>query len=355
MIDIYISYYSSIIEALKKLNQVATKVLLVVDENKKLLGTVTDGDIRRYILKTGKIEGKIKDVYCGNPIFVYENEIDGIKELMLKKSIELIPIVNKEKIVIGYKTWTDVFSDSISKKKKIRDLNIPVVIMAGGKGTRLDPFTKVLPKPLIPVGNKTMIERVIDSFIDYGANEFYITLNYKAEMIIAYFNSIEKNYNINFIREEEFLGTAGSLYFLKDTIKSDFIVSNCDIILNVDYSDVYKFHKENKSKITILTSIQHHKIPYGVVKIKSGGLISEIDEKPEYTFQINTGVYIFDKSVLSMFIEKQYIDMPQVVKKQIYSSNPVFAYPVNEGDYIDIGKLNEYRENLKKLEETEGQ
>ncbi len=349
MIDIFISPHSTITEALKKLDQAATKVLLVVDENKKLLGTVTDGDIRRYILKTGKIEGTIEEVYFKNCVFVYENEIDKIKELMLSRSIELIPIVNSEKIVVSYKTWTDVFSDAFIKKKKAQDLKIPIVIMAGGKGTRLDPFTRVLPKPLIPVGNKTMIERVIDSFRDYGAEEFYITVNYKAEMIIAYFNGIEKDYKIDFVREEEFLGTAGSLYYLKDIIKTDFIVSNCDIILNVNYSDVYKFHKENQSKITILTSIQHYKIPYGIVKIKSGGLISEIEEKPEYTFQINTGVYIFDRSVLDFFKEKRYIDMPEIVNYQIKMGNAVCAYPVNESDYIDIGQWQEYKENLKKV------
>ncbi len=353
MLDISISPHTTIIEALKKLDKVATKVLLVVDENKKLLGTVTDGDIRRYILKTGKIEGTIEEVYFKDCFFVYEHEIDKIKELMVLHSLELIPIVNSEKIVVSYKTWTDVFSDISSKKKIKKDLKIPVVIMAGGKGIRLDPFTQVLPKPLIPVGNKTMIEKVIDSFREYRIEEFYITVNYKGEMIIAYFNGIEKDYRIHFIREEEFLGTAGSLYYLKDIIKTDFIVSNCDIILKVDYSDVYNFHKQNQSRITILTSIQHHKVPYGVVEIKSGGMVSNIEEKPEYTFQINTGVYVFNKSVLDLFKEKRYIDMPEIVNHQINIGNYVCAYPVNESDYIDIGQWQEYRENLKKIEGIE--
>ncbi len=349
--DILISPEDDLKDALKKLDKTAEKTLFVVDKEDKLLGSLTDGDIRRYILKTGKMDGVVWDVCNRSPIFINKNELNdkNIKELFLKRKIEVLPVVDSERRVINYLTWTDVFSEKYDEKFT-RTIDVPVVIMAGGKGTRLAPFTQVLPKPLIPVGEKTMVEHIIDKFRAFGVKKFYLTLNYKGELIKAYFDGIKKDYDIYFIWEKKFLGTAGSLSLLKEKIKGNFIVSNCDILINADFSKVLEFHKNNNSIFTSITSIQRYKIPYGVVNIKHGGLISEIIEKPEYVFQINTGVYVLNSEALNYFPENEYYDMPEFIKKLMDNSKKVFAYPVNESDYVDVGQWEEYKKAVGKLQ-----
>jgi len=203
---------STIIEALKKLNDTSKKVLLVA-ENNKLLGTLTDGDIRRYILRTGKIEGFIKDIFNPNPIYITRKELDKekVKDIFSSNKVEIIPVVGEDLILLGYIEWSDILSEEEFSPVEQVDEDIPVVIMAGGKGTRMKPFTNVLPKPLIPIGNKTVTEYIIDKFRKFGFKKFILILNYKAEIIEAYFKTIEKDYDIDFIWEEEFLGTAGGL------------------------------------------------------------------------------------------------------------------------------------------------
>ncbi|RUM49226.1 MAG: nucleotidyl transferase [Hydrogenothermus sp.] len=350
--NIFTSPEETIIQALKKLDETATKVLIVLDENQRLLGTLTDGDIRRYIIKYGKLEGTVKDIYNKNPTFLEENfDIEKARRIFLEKKIQLIPIVNKNKKVVSYLLWTDIFSEKeIKQLTKNPQLNIPVVIMAGGKGTRLKPFTQVLPKPLIPIGTKTAVEHIIDRFREFGVKNFFLTLNYKGKIIEAYFNSIEeKDYEINYIWEEEFLGTAGSLKFLEDKIEDNFIVSNCDILVSADFNEALQLHKKQNASLTSITSIKHYKIPYGVVKTTNDGNVIEIEEKPEFSFQINTGVYILSKKVLKYIPEGKFFDMPQLIEKLIQNGEKVFAYPVNENDYIDIGQWKEYKEAIEKL------
>ncbi len=350
--DIFINPNASIKDALKKLDKTAEKTLLVVDDDKHLLGTITDGDIRRFIIKTGKLEGNIKDIFNSNPIKIHikeRYEREKIKKIFLLNKIEVIPVVDDEGQVVEYLTWTQFFSDKrIAGERGI--LNIPCVIMAGGKGTRLTPFTQVLPKPLIPVGEKTMVEHIIDNFKKFRISKFFLTLNYKGEVIQSYFNSIKKDYEIEFIWEKKFLGTAGSLKLLEGKISGDFIISNCDVLIKANFKDIYKFHKENNSTFTSVVAIQHYKIPYGIVKTGENGKIEDIREKPEYIFQINTGVYIANERILKYIPEDEYFDMPNLIKKLIENNESVFAYPINESDYIDIGQWEEYRKNLKILQ-----
>jgi NDP-sugar pyrophosphorylase family protein len=223
--------------------------------------------------------------------------------------------------------------------------------MAGGKGKRLAPVTDVIPKPLVPVRNKTMIEHIIDVFGKYGVNKFYITLNYKGKLIEAYFNSIERDYDVEFIWEEDFYGTAGSLKLLENKIEDNFIVSNCDILVNTDFYDLINFHIREKSLLTSITAIQHYKIPYGVVNTGKDGIINSIEEKPEYTFQINTGVYVLNRQALEYIPQNNYFDMPELIKQLIEKGKKVLAYPINESNYIDLGQWEEYKKNLGKLEE----
>jgi len=351
--DIFIDENALIKEALKKLDETSEKTLLVVDKKRHLLGTLTDGDIRRYIIRTGQLSGTIKSIYNKDPIVIKKNNVSEkrIKEIFLEKKIEVLPIVDEANKVVNYLVWTQVFSEqekfNLFQDKKI---NIPVVIMAGGKGTRLAPFTYVLPKPLIPVGDKTMVELIIDNFRIFGVKKFFLTLNYKGEMIEAYFNGIEKDYEIEFVWEDKFLGTAGSLRLLEDKLEEDyFIVSNCDILIRANFSEVLKFHKSNQAVFTSITAIQHYRIPYGVVNVQNGGVIESIEEKPEYIFQVNTGVYLLNKTILNLIPENQYFDMPNLIKKLLSEGKKVLAYPVNESDYIDVGQWEDYKRALSKL------
>jgi dTDP-glucose pyrophosphorylase/predicted transcriptional regulator len=351
MKDIFISPNVSIKEALKKFNDIGEKVLIVVDENKTLLGTITDGDIRRYLLKTGSFEGNISNVYNRNPKFIYSTDSpEKAKKLMLDNKIEILPVVNNQKEVVGYITWYDLFKEQPDFYQIKEKIDIPVVIMAGGRGTRLDPFTRVLPKPLLPIKEKTITEHIIDSFKKFGFYRFILILNYKGKVIESYFNSIEKDYIIEFLWEDDFYGTAGGLYLLKDINSENFFVSNCDILLKVNYLDVLKVHQNQNVDFTTITCIKNYKVPYGVIETIQNNLVGNISEKPELVFQVNTGVYLVNKKILNYIPEKKYVDMPNLINELVKSGLKVLAYPISGSDYLDFGQWEEYREALKLLD-----
>jgi dTDP-glucose pyrophosphorylase len=352
--DLLISPDISIKDALKKLDQTAEKILLVVNEKKQLIGALTDGDIRRGILSGIQLDETIEKIYNANPIFISKDDyqIDKLKKILLEKKIELIPIVDSEKRIIDYLDWEKAFSESPTKRDLhlIEKINIPIVIMAGGKGSRLEPFTTVLPKPLIPIGDKTILELIMEQFSFYGMSNFFLTLNYKANMIKAYFDYKSNDFRIKYIKEKDFYGTAGSLSLLKGKIKGTFFVSNCDIIIKANLSNAFQFHKKNNSTLTIISSIQHYQIPYGIVEFKKEGKVTGITEKPEYTFPINTGVYILEDECLDLIQEETFLDMPDLIHTLIKSEKNVYTYPVNENEYIDIGQWKEYRKALSLLQ-----
>ena len=350
--DILIRESESIKVALKKLDRTAKKALLVVDDTNRLLGAITDGDIRRYILSGRSLENGINEVYNRKPFYIKKEDfsIETVKEMLIKNEVELLPILDEDDRVVDFITWSQVFSADEVEPDKRSNINIPVVIMAGGKGSRLDPFTRVLPKPLIPIGDKPIIEIIIEEFRRQGVNKYYVTLNHRGEMIESYFNGIEKNYEVKYIKEKTFLGTAGSLKLLEEEIGDLFIVSNCDVIVKANFENTINFHHEQKAILTILSPIQHYKIPYGVIKFKEGGEVGSILEKPEYTFTINAGVYLLNKDALKYIPENSSFDMDDLVRRLIENDKKVVIYPVNERDYIDIGQWDEYKKVTEKLQ-----
>ena len=337
-------------ECMKQLDRAATGVLFIIDEDMKLKGAISDGDLRRYLLSDGQLTDSIKNCYNKNPIYIKKGNIqnkEDIKEIFLNDKVDVIPIVDDFHKIVDIIEWETVFSDS-SKAIPYESLGIPVVIMAGGKGTRMEPFTKVLPKPLIPIGDKTMVEHIINEYVKYDISEFYLSINYKGNLIKAYFDGIEKEYNIDYLVETEFNGTAGSLKLL-DTVPDTFIVSNCDIFVKANYSDVLKFHRDSGSLLTTISSFQHHTIPYGVVEFEKGGRVTQINEKPEFSMPINTGVYILEKEAWDYIPDNQFFHMTHLIEAIIKDGKKVMTYPVNEGDYIDIGQWKEYKNAIKKL------
>ena len=181
--------------------------------------------------------------------------------------------------------------------------------MAGGKGERLKPVTNILPKPLVPIGEKTIIEHIFDKFLESGSTDFYLTLKYKSRLIKAYFEESNNNYMVNFIEEEKPLGTAGSLHKLKNTLKEPFFVTNCDVIINTDYNSLYDFHKNGGYDLSLVASAKEYVIFYGTCELDSKGSLSNLVEKPSYDFLVNTGLYVLNPDVLSFIPENQYFDI----------------------------------------------
>ncbi len=351
--QIFIGPTATLVEALKQLDKAATKVLFVVDDQRRLLGTISDGDIRRYILERGSLEGTVQEAMNPDPVAVLQEDIPShtvLQELFIQRFLTALPVLDRERRVVDWIIWKEVFSEEEHPAIQSTALeDVPVVIMAGGKGTRLDPFTRVLPKPLIPVGEKTILEHIIERFRRYGAQRFYLTVNYRAEMIEAYFRGIAKPYQVHFIREPEYLGTAGSLALLTDHITVPFFVTNCDILLDIDFAEAYQFHLENQSLFTSIVAIQHYRVPYGVVTMTNGGQIEKITEKPEYTFPINTGVYILSPEVFSYIPSGQPFDMPHLIQRLMETHQSIYAYPIPSSAYIDVGQWTEYRKAVEKL------
>jgi len=346
--ELFIPPETSINKAMQKMDSVAKKVLIVVDSMNRLLGVLTDGDIRRFILRTGSIKGNIQECYNKSFIFLREGDtVNLAKKLMIEKKIEMIPVVDKDLRVANIFIWSDIFQGH--RKSPPSKIDCPVVIMAGGKGTRLDPFTKILPKPLIPLGEKTILEIIMDKFSEYGINNFYLTINYKGEMIKSYLENIGLNYKINYIREKNFLGTAGSLGFLPTDFPQTFIVSNCDILVDADYYELLKFHKKNGNILTLIGSIQHIVVPYGVIEFSVNGSLKKIIEKPKLETTINTGVYILEKKTISYVPQNKPFDITDLIKILMENGKKIGVFPVSEKSYIDIGQWGEYKKNMKYL------
>jgi len=338
--------------ALQQLNKSSMKVLFVVDENERLLGSLTDGDIRRALLQDIKMEAPITNVYNPNPVFFLDSSYteSDVKDIFIKKCIECIPIVDKEGKILKVIVWNDFFENNKIDVYTGQALDTPVVIMAGGKGTRMAPFTNVLPKPLIPIGEKTILEIIIDNFRKFGISDIFLTVNFKAEMIQAYFNCIEKDYSLKYLKETDFFGTAGSLSLLPNDFRKTFIVSNCDIIVNTNIAKVIDFHRSSGAYLTVLSSLQNYKIPYGVLKFENGGIITGIEEKPEYTFCVNTGVYILEPQCLDYLPKDQVFHMTHLMEALMKDGKKVVTYPVSESDYVDIGQWDEYKKALSVLD-----
>jgi dTDP-glucose pyrophosphorylase len=320
--------------------------LLIVLDNNTFLGLLSLGDIQRAILDKISLDLEIENImrktYKVGSTSMTEKEI---RELMIEDRIECMPVISDNKIIDAY-FWDDLFPKN--KNKKL--LNIPVVIMAGGKGSRLKPLTNVIPKPLVPIGEKPIIEIIMDSFSDIGVDKFLVSVNYKADMIKRYFEEINPSYKISYFKENKPLGTAGSMYMLKNKITSTFFVTNCDILINQNYHDIYEYHKNNKNDITIVASLKHYKIPYGTIETGMNGELLSMEEKPELTFMINTGMYILEADVLNELNDDEFLHITDLIDNLKKKNKKIGVFPVSEKSWMDIGQWDEYHQTLKDYE-----
>jgi len=335
--------------AMQQMDDNGEKILFVVDNNRRLFGSLTDGDIRRWILSAGSLEKTIKNIYNKNPILVNEDyDIDGVRQIMLSSKLERVPVIDKNRKVIDVLFWENIFGQEVVIPKE--KIDIPVVIMAGGRGNRLDPFTKVLPKALIPIKDKPIIEMIIGKFVQYGIKDFYISINHKSKMIKAYFEEINSGYHIQYIQEKEPLGTAGSLKLLENRISGSLLVTNCDTLIDVDYSQMYEFHQSKGFDMTIVGSYKRYIIPYGVCYIENGGILKELREKPEHNLLVNTGMYLLKGDILKLIPEGKFYLMTDLIKDVKENGGKVGVYPVRGELWIDVGQWEEYKDAVKKLE-----
>ena len=348
LITLLISSNTTLKESMQKLNDTAEQIVFVTDEDNKLLGTVTDGDIRRGLINGFKFSDKVEKVmfkqftsfFCDEP-----DKKEKAERIMLREKIEQIPVLDKNNHIVDAVLWTDIFGKKKSVGEKQTYTN-PVIIMAGGKGTRLDPFTKILPKPLIPIGDKPIIEIIMEKFYKQGFQNFIFTLNYKKEYIKIFLRENSFPYKIEWVEEDDFMGTAGSLSLLKDKINEPFFVLNCDIILNTDYTAIIKWHKENNNLITLVGCHKEVKVPYGILELDDGILKSFV-EKPNYDVIINTGVYILEPEIIGMIPENKSINMNTLIE-DISKKGKVSVYPIHDG-WMDIGQWEEYKNSLKEI------
>ena len=305
--------HESIKMVLKKIIKNGTRTIVVIDPRRKLLGTLTEGDIQRFLLKNNNINLKITKIYNKNPQKINLKMIKNhnLIEKFINKQIGLIPVVNNKNILQNVITWSEVFK---AEKSKSELKKIDVVIMAGGKGERLKPYTDILPKPLIPVNSKPMLEHIIENFEYFHFRKFHLVLNHQAQLIKTYFQSKQKNYKINFIKEAKTLGTIGGLSLVKKISSDDILISNCDTLFKIDYEKFFDFHKKGEYFLTLIVSKSEHVFPYGACKINSTRLIS-LEEKPVTSFIANAGLYFAKKELTRLIPKNQNYNMNKLIEK----------------------------------------
>lgn len=340
-ISIDVNY--TLAEALKTMDKSNVKLLLVLNKS-KLISLLSIGDIQRAILNGKPLNDLVGNNLRASINVAYEyEEIESIKKRMLEERDEYMPIVNSTFDLIDVIFWEELFTSH-----KIKKINIPVVIMAGGFGTRLKPLTNVIPKPLIPYNESTLLENIIISFNNAGCKQFFLLLNYRAELIQFYINKYfsKKEVYVNSFIENKPLGTAGGLSLIQNKIRTTFFLSNCDIIIKHNYYDIYEFHKSNNNALTMVTSLKSINIPYGTVTINEEGLIKEIIEKPEYQHWINTGFYVLEPIVFNYIKENCNLGMNSLIEDLIADKKNVGMFPLNENSWEDMGEWNDYRKYL---------
>lgn len=330
----------TVLQSLKKMDEVKVKMLFVFN-GEQFLSILTIGDIQRAIIKGVNMNESVTTILDTKKKFASPHESkELIREKMLRLRAECMPVVDEEGCLVDVYSWNEIFKHSEADHREKIDL--PVVIMAGGKGTRLKPITNVLPKPLVPVGDKTILEVIMDQFEGIGCKKFYMSVNYKADMMEYYLSQLDHKYDIEFFMEDKPLGTIGSVSLLKNKITTPFFVSNCDSINDQDYRDVYEYHKKNRNDLTIVTMVKSFRIPYGVIETGENGLMTELREKPELNYQVNTGAYILNPECIDEIPEGEFFHITHLMEKIKVRGGRVGCYPVSEGSWHDMGEWPEY-------------
>jgi len=342
-----ISKTATIHDAIAAIEDSMTQICLVVDNNQRLLGTVTDGDIRRAILSGTGMDTPASNIMNADPRTASEDESrDSLLERMANEYIRQIPILNKNKKVVDLAYIDDLLT------VKTKQPNW-VVLMAGGQGLRLRPLTNDRPKPLVPVGNKPLLETIIETFVQQNFHQFYLSINYKAEMIKDHFADGKKwNAEIRYLEEDQRLGTAGPLGLVSETPDQPLIVMNSDLLTRVNFHQLLDYHKEHKAKATMCVREYDFQVPFGVVGIEDDQIIG-IDEKPVHNFFVNAGIYVLEPGILKLIKKNEALDMTQLFEQIIAAGHKTSAYPVHEY-WLDIGQMGDYEQANEDFDQSFG-
>ena len=344
-----ISRTSNIREAIKKIDDNGERLIFVVDENEKVVGVLTDGDFRRAILN-GISLSEVCDTIANHDFKFIENDNFSEREvinLFLQYKIDHLPLLENGILKQLFKRKEYDLAGKVILPKELNEVS--VVIMAGGKGTRMKPFTNIFPKPLIPIGNKSMLEVIMDEYNVYFKSSFFISVNFKANLIKAYLEEYTKLYDFTYLQENIPLGTGGALKYLDSKIDKPFFVSNCDILIKANYADIYKYHVDKKNDFTIVASMINYKVPYGVCEIENGGTLHQLVEKPEYDFLVNAGMYIINPEVIKYIPKDTFYNITDLIEQLKNRGGKVGVYPVSENSYYDSGQWKEYGNMLEAM------
>lgn len=330
--------------AIKVLDKSAKRIALVVDDHDRLLGTITDGDIRRALLKHRSMEVVVTDVMQHNPTTaLVTDDHETILSKMQNKDLLHMPVLDIEGCVVGLETLQHLVDRG--------RYDNPVILMAGGFGTRLYPLTKHTPKPLLKIGKKPILESIFSQFVDSGFHDFYISTHYKAEMVQKHFGDGSNwGVNIRYIHEKEPLGTAGALGLLPNDLPDlPFIMMNGDLVTKVNFEYLLSFHREQKGMATMCVREYDFQVPYGVIEINEHR-IKNIVEKPVHSFFVNAGIYVLEPELVAEVKGDEYLDMPTLLERQLEKGRQVNSFPIHEY-WLDIGLMEEYERAKREIVE----
>jgi dTDP-glucose pyrophosphorylase/predicted transcriptional regulator len=342
--DIIVRESTSILEVLKIIDASSKQIAIIVDNEKKLLGTISDGDIRRAILKNISLNDSIKNIYSKTPIVAnINNSKEEILNICRSKKIHQIPIIDEKGNLIAL----EILDELISKEIKLNK----VVLMVGGLGTRLRPLTENIPKPMLKVGNKPILQTIVEKFSLYGYKNIVMCVNYKLNIIQDYFGDGSKfGVNIDYILEDKRLGTAGGLGLIDEKLTEPFFVMNADLLTNVNFDHLYDFHVTNNSMATMCVQDYDFKVPYGVVNVENTKILS-IKEKPTQKYFVNAGIYMLSPDCLKYIPQNQFYDMPTLFEKLISENENVISFPLREY-WLDIGHIDEYEKANEEFDDV---
>ena len=348
----WIDVNDTILTALKQMDQIDRK-LLVVFRGEQFAGLLSAGDVQRAIIANRPLNTPVGQVLRSNIRVAHpSDDQEEIRKTMIHFRIECMPVVDENGKLTDAIFWEDFFPDE--DRRIIQKLDLPVVIMAGGKGTRLKPFTNILPKPLMPIDEKTILEHIMDRFTAIGCNRFFLSVNYKADILRYYLENLNNSaYQITYIQEDKPMGTAGSLSLLKGLISNTFFVSNCDILIEEEYGVIFNYHMEQKNELTLVAALKHVKIPYGTVETAEGGQLTALVEKPELTWKINSGLYILEPHLLEEIPADSFLNITDLIEKIRARNGRVGVFPVSENSWKDIGEWDEYLRISKKFSDKD--
>jgi dTDP-glucose pyrophosphorylase len=343
---LFVSPEISLSAALKRMDEIGHKLLIIADDTYLFYGLLSIGDIQRAIIADAPLDSpSLKFVRKNLRVANDQDDLAKIKKQIFRYRLEYMPILDRGQRIVDVIFWEDIVAPDTPEV--YTQINLPVVIMAGGFGTRLRPLTHILPKPLLPYGETTILENIIERFKKFGCTDFHISVNYKAELIQFYLDSLgEKDYDVNLFSENKPLGTAGSLGLLQDRLTTPFFVSNCDILIDQDYSAVYDYHKKHHNELTLVASLKQYNIPYGTLESGVNGELLSLKEKPELTFMINCGMYLLEPHLLKEIPEDTFFHITHLIEKIKEREGKVGVFPISEKSWIDIGEWPLYSKVL---------